>query len=78
MTPANAFDRLLDLVALGPQHGQVGTVGADDDRRARAGQHFLDPLLEIGQQVAIQARIAIDGCLNFLHRRRQVVLSDRR
>ena len=71
--PRDAVDRLLDFISLGPQHGKIRPVHTDNDGRPRAREDFFDPFLEIRQQVALQARIAIDGGLNFFHGRGKVV-----
>ena len=51
--PAIAFD---DLLRLRAQHVQVRPVEPHDDRRAGAGQHLLDALVQVGQHVAVEAR----------------------
>ena len=51
-----------DLVRSSPQGRQVVAVGADDDGFLAAGQHLLDPLVEVGLHLPEQARVPVgDG-----------------
>ena len=59
----DAADRLPDFGRLPLQDVEIGPEDAHDDRRAGAGQHFLDPLAQVGQQIPLQARIAVDDRL---------------
>ncbi len=56
---------------------EIRTEDAHDDRGAGAGQHFLDALAQIGQQVARQAGIAVDDRLDLRDRRRRSRPTDR-
>src|SRR6185312_2093271 len=57
---------VLQLEALTPQDGQVLAVQADDYRLFRSGENLFDALVEIGEHVAVDARVAVDDALNRL------------
>ena len=46
------------------QRLEVGAEEPHDDRLAGAGEHLLDPLLEVGLHVAVQAGVAVDDLLD--------------
>ena len=57
-------DHGLDLVGLLPQDCEVGTVDPHHDGLTGAGQHLLDALAQVGLNIAVQTRIAVDGALD--------------
>src|SRR6185312_9292285 len=59
---------VLQLEALTPQDGQVLAVQADDYRLFRSGENLFDALVEIGEHIAIDARVAVDNATNRLDR----------
>ena len=65
----HVLENARDLRRLRAQRREVGTEDAHDDARARAGEHFLDALAQIRQQVALQAGVAVHDVLHFLHGR---------
>ena len=71
-TPSTVLKRLPDFAGRRRQLRKVRAEDADDDRRAGAGQHLLDPFAQIRQQVARQAGIAVDDALNLGDLRRVV------
>ncbi len=64
VTPSTVSMAAATSLGLVAKFVEVRPEDAHDDRAARAGEHFLDPLGEIGQQVAVQTRIAIDDLLH--------------
>ena len=67
--PSTSAMRRADLCGLLAQDVEVGPEDADHDRRARAGEHLLDALLQVGEQVAVEARVAVDDLLDLGDRR---------
>ncbi len=67
-TPATPAIAPLTSSAFSPQDVEVRAVDADDQRGAGPGEDLLDPLAEIGQQVAVEAGIAVDDGLDLGHR----------
>ena len=57
-------DPLDDAVGELGEHLRLGSEHAHDDRAARAGQDLLDALAQVGLDVALHARIAVDGALD--------------
>ncbi len=53
---------------LGLESFEVRSIHADHDGRARPCQDFLDALTQVGQQIAVQSRIAIHDRLNLRDR----------
>ena len=47
---------------------QIGPLDTHHDGGAGAGQHFLDALAKIGEQIAIESRVAIDHRLDLGNR----------
>src|SRR5205085_4471728 len=60
----SGLEHLLDLVGLGAQHAQVRTVDPHDHGLAGPGQYLLDALLEVGGDIPLQPRIAVDNLLD--------------
>jgi hypothetical protein len=56
---------LLHFLSFVSQFPEVRPEDADDDRRAGAGQDFLDAFLQVGEQVPVQSRVSIHDFLNF-------------
>ncbi len=58
----DAFERLLHGGGVRLELLDLGTEDADDDGRARAREDFLDALAQVGEQVALESRVAVhDG-----------------
>ena len=65
--PVDLTHHLRDLLRLVAQDAEVGAEDPHHHRRPRAGEHLLDPLLQVGQHVAGQAGIAVDRLLDRAH-----------
>ena len=59
--------RLADFGSLPLQDVELWSEDPHHNRRARPGQHFLDALAQIRQQVPLQSRIAVDDRLDLRH-----------
>ena len=51
---------------------KIRPVNPQDGGRAGTGQHFLDPLGEIRQDIALNARVALDPLLDLVQQRAHV------
>ena len=69
MRPSMPVSGVLHVIRRAPQGRQLRPEDAHDDRLARARQDLLDALPEVGLNVAIKPRIAVDGLLDGLQRR---------
>ena len=68
---SHAANGLSDFCGLPLQHIELGAEDPHHNRGARAGQHLLDALAQIREQVPLQTWIAIDDRLNLRNRLRR-------